>query len=127
MLPAHAIFPSSFALHSARAALRYQFVIDSLDVWLPATNLGFVHLDDGILGFTGHVFLFGSSCSRQADFVEILKYCHIPYGTAKTMAASRRREVSADTSDGGCYLLFILNMMMMYLYFLITGLWSHIN
>jgi peroxin-11B len=44
-------------MDSARAALRYQFIIDSLDVWLPATNLGFVHLDDGILGFTGYVFL----------------------------------------------------------------------
>ncbi|KIM85398.1 hypothetical protein PILCRDRAFT_360634 [Piloderma croceum F 1598] len=43
------------SLQTARAALRYQFVIDSLDVWLPATNLGFVHLDDGILGFTGTV------------------------------------------------------------------------
>lgn len=43
--------------NSARAALRYQFIIDSLDVWLPATNLGLVNLSDGILGFTGLVIL----------------------------------------------------------------------
>lgn len=43
------------SLQAARAALRYQFIIDSLDVWLPATNLGFVHLNDGVLGFTGTV------------------------------------------------------------------------
>lgn len=90
---------------SARAALRYQFVIDSLDVWLPATNLGFVHLDDGILGFTGHVFCSALPACEKLTF--FLKYCHIPYGTANTMAASRWREVSTDTSDGGCYLLFI--------------------
>jgi hypothetical protein len=48
--------PISFALDSARASLRYQFVIDSLDVWLPASNLGLVHLNDGVLGFTGYVF-----------------------------------------------------------------------
>jgi len=43
------------ALQNTRTALRYQFIIDSLDVWLPATNLGFVNLNDGILGITGTV------------------------------------------------------------------------
>jgi hypothetical protein len=43
----------SNVLDSARTALRYQFIIDALDVLLPATNLGFIHLNDGILGFTG--------------------------------------------------------------------------
>jgi len=43
------------SLQSARAALRYQFVIDSLDVWLPATSLGLIQLNDGILGFAGTV------------------------------------------------------------------------
>jgi len=43
------------ALQASRAAVRYQFIIDSLDVWLPATNLGFVNFNDGLLGFTGTV------------------------------------------------------------------------
>jgi len=43
------------SLQAARTALRYQFIIDALDVLLPATNLGFIHLNDGILGFTGTV------------------------------------------------------------------------
>jgi len=43
------------SLQAARAALRYQFIIDCLDVWLPATNLGLVHLHDGALGFLGTV------------------------------------------------------------------------
>lgn len=50
------------ALQASRAAVRYQFIIDALDVWLPATNLGFVNLNDGVLGFTGCVlpFTFGA-------------------------------------------------------------------
>jgi len=43
------------SLQAARAAVRYQFIIDSLDVWLPATNLGFVNFNDGVLGFTGTI------------------------------------------------------------------------
>jgi len=43
------------SLQAARNALRYQFIIDSFDVWLPATNLGLVHLNDGVLGFTGTI------------------------------------------------------------------------
>jgi peroxin-11B len=43
------------SLLAARAALRYQFIIDSLDVWIPAANLGFVHSNDGILGFLGTI------------------------------------------------------------------------
>jgi peroxin-11B len=39
--------------HSARAATRQQFIIDVLDVWLPASNLGLVNLNDGILGTVG--------------------------------------------------------------------------
>ena len=45
------------------------------------------------------------ACEKLTYF--FLKYCHIPYGTANTMAAGRWREVSTDTSDGRCYLLFI--------------------
>jgi hypothetical protein len=38
---------------SMRAATRQQFIIDSLDVWLPAANLGLVNLNDGTLGIFG--------------------------------------------------------------------------
>lgn len=38
---------------SARAATRQQFIIDILDVWLPAANLGLVNLNDGTLGIFG--------------------------------------------------------------------------
>jgi len=43
------------SLQVARAALRYQFIIDTLDVWLPTTNLGLIDLSDGVLGFTGTI------------------------------------------------------------------------
>jgi len=41
------------ALHTMRTATRHQFIIDILDVWLPASNLGLVNLNDGILGIFG--------------------------------------------------------------------------
>ena len=40
-------------LQVAREAVRYQFVIDLLDVWIPATNIGLVNFNDGILGIFG--------------------------------------------------------------------------
>ena len=40
-------------LQVAREALRYQFIIDVLDVWIPATNIGLVNFNDGILGIFG--------------------------------------------------------------------------
>ncbi|KAH9982439.1 peroxisomal biogenesis factor 11 [Lactifluus volemus] len=42
-------------LCTMRAATRHQFMIDILDVWLPASNLGLVNLNDGILGIFGVV------------------------------------------------------------------------
>ncbi|KAI0762839.1 peroxisomal biogenesis factor [Fomes fomentarius] len=42
-------------LQTARSAVRYQFVIDLLDVWIPATSIGLVNLNDGILGVFGFV------------------------------------------------------------------------
>jgi peroxin-11B len=39
--------------HSIRAATRQQFIIDSLDVWIPASGLGLVNLNDGVLGIFG--------------------------------------------------------------------------
>jgi peroxin-11B len=36
-----------------RAATRYQFAMDCVDVWLPASALGIVGLNDGIVGLCG--------------------------------------------------------------------------
>ncbi|OBZ78811.1 Peroxisomal membrane protein PMP30B [Grifola frondosa] len=41
-------------LQVARDSVRHQFVIDLLDVWIPATNIGLVNLNDGVLGILGH-------------------------------------------------------------------------
>ncbi|KAI0735331.1 peroxisomal biogenesis factor [Earliella scabrosa] len=41
------------SLQVAREAVRYQFIMDLLDVWIPATNIGLVNLNDGILGIFG--------------------------------------------------------------------------
>jgi len=35
--------------------VRYQLAIDSLDVWLPATGLGLVNVNDGVAGILGCV------------------------------------------------------------------------
>ncbi|KAH9985419.1 peroxisomal biogenesis factor 11 [Russula compacta] len=43
------------ALHTMRATARHQFIIDILDVWLPASNLGLVNLNDGVLGIFGFI------------------------------------------------------------------------
>ncbi|TFY62162.1 hypothetical protein EVJ58_g4040 [Rhodofomes roseus] len=40
-------------LYNARDATRHQFIIDLLDVWIPASNLGFTNLNDGVLGIFG--------------------------------------------------------------------------
>ena len=40
---------------SATANVRHQFTIDLLDIWIPATNLGFVSLNDGVVGIFGYV------------------------------------------------------------------------
>ncbi|TDL28390.1 peroxisomal biogenesis factor 11 [Rickenella mellea] len=43
------------ALQRDRASTRYQLVIDILDVWIPAANLGLVNFNDGILGIFGFI------------------------------------------------------------------------
>nr|VWP00842.1 Uncharacterized protein [Ganoderma boninense] len=40
-------------LQTSRDAVRYQFIIDLLDVWIPATNIGLVNINDGVLGIFG--------------------------------------------------------------------------
>ncbi|KAJ3922573.1 peroxisomal biogenesis factor 11 [Lentinula edodes] len=41
------------AVPSSRDATRYQLVIDSLDLWIPATALGISSMNDGVLGIFG--------------------------------------------------------------------------
>jgi len=41
------------ALEKMRSDTRYQFVIDILDIWIPASNLGLVNVNDGIVGLAG--------------------------------------------------------------------------
>jgi len=36
-----------------RASTRHQFIIDILDVWIPASGLGLVNINDGLLGIIG--------------------------------------------------------------------------
>jgi len=43
------------ALEKMRSDTRYQFIIDILDVWIPATNLGLANVNDGIVGAVGFV------------------------------------------------------------------------
>ncbi|KAJ7110083.1 peroxisomal biogenesis factor 11 [Mycena epipterygia] len=38
---------------TTRAAVRHQFIIDVLDLWNPATSLGFSNLNDGVVGIFG--------------------------------------------------------------------------
>jgi len=42
-------------LEKQRGATRYQLLQDSLDIWLPATNLEFANLNDGVLGAIGTI------------------------------------------------------------------------
>ncbi|KAJ7492497.1 peroxisomal biogenesis factor 11 [Mycena latifolia] len=41
------------AVAATRAAIRHQFIIDVLDLWNPATSLGFSNLNDGVVGIFG--------------------------------------------------------------------------
>ncbi|KAI5124613.1 hypothetical protein M0805_004223 [Coniferiporia weirii] len=43
----------SSAVDKERASVRSQFIIDLFDVWIPASNLGYVNLNDGVLGIFG--------------------------------------------------------------------------
>jgi hypothetical protein len=38
-----------------RVDTRYQFIIDILDIWIPASNLGLTNVNDGVVGLAGFV------------------------------------------------------------------------
>lgn len=93
-------------LYSARTALRYQFIIDSLDVWLPATNLGLVNFNDGILGIAGSVLPL--KVARLLDIERIIhaQNCHVPHGHPQTLAIYRWEEIVSYFHCGEIILLF---------------------
>jgi len=41
------------SIEAGRVSARYQFVQDLLDVWIPASALGYVDLNDGVVGICG--------------------------------------------------------------------------
>jgi peroxin-11B len=43
------------SLYNSQSAMRYQFVQDMLDIWLPASNLGLASVNEGLLGILGLV------------------------------------------------------------------------
>ncbi|KAF9229429.1 peroxisomal biogenesis factor 11 [Gyrodon lividus] len=43
------------ALEKMLVDTRYQFIIDILDIWIPASNLGLVNVNDGVVGFAGFI------------------------------------------------------------------------
>lgn len=40
-------------LQKMREDVRYQFIIDIMDIWIPASSLGLVNVNDGIVGLAG--------------------------------------------------------------------------
>lgn len=54
MIPEAAGLSANFFFRE-RTSIRQQFFIDILDIWIPATNLGYVNLNDGVLGVFGCV------------------------------------------------------------------------
>ncbi|KAI0274607.1 peroxisomal biogenesis factor 11 [Gloeopeniophorella convolvens] len=56
------------ALHAVRAATRHQFIIDIFDLWLPASNLGLVTLNEGFLGIFGFI---SSVLGLQAQWLAV--------------------------------------------------------
>jgi len=42
-------------LEKERAAVRYQLLLDVMDMWIPATGLGIVNFNDGVVGILGFI------------------------------------------------------------------------
>ena len=53
-------------MYRAREATRFQFIVDLLDFWVPATNLGLVNLNDGFVGIFGYVSIYARRLRRTA-------------------------------------------------------------
>jgi len=46
---------TAHALKTSSRAVQHQFTMDILDIWIPATNIGLVTFNDGILGIFGFI------------------------------------------------------------------------
>ncbi|KAI6133168.1 peroxisomal biogenesis factor 11 [Pisolithus croceorrhizus] len=55
-------------LQKMRADVRYQFIVDVLDIWIPASNLGLVNVNDGIVGLAG---LTSSIMGMRAQWIAV--------------------------------------------------------
>jgi peroxin-11B len=47
------ILPTFYTGFSARKSNQQQIVLDLLDIWIPATGAGLLHMNEGILGIVG--------------------------------------------------------------------------
>lgn len=76
---------------SQRAATRYQFMIDLLDVWIPASGLGIVNFNDGVVGALGCDFdvLFPSVIANGSH----LQVDHVNHVASDAMEGPGRRKV----------------------------------
>ncbi|KAI6132722.1 peroxisomal biogenesis factor 11 [Pisolithus croceorrhizus] len=55
-------------LQKMRADVRYQFIVDILDIWIPASSLGLVNVNDGIVGLAG---LMSSIMGMRAQWIAV--------------------------------------------------------
>ncbi|KAH7931124.1 peroxisomal biogenesis factor [Leucogyrophana mollusca] len=56
------------AIEGLRADARYQLIIDILDIWIPASNLGLVNVNDGVVGLAG---MISSVMGLRAQWVAV--------------------------------------------------------
>jgi len=90
-----------------RQTLLSQLVMDSCDIWIPATNLGYTKLNDGVLGFLGSVpfHIFGifiglrleSTLTIPVFLTQSDDLVHVP---ADAMAQTKRSGCQEDCLGG---------------------------
>ena len=68
---------------SQRQSILSQLIMDSLDIWIPATNLGYGNLNDGTVG------LFGWAQTIHPEHPSDSQCNHIVHGPAGTVAEAR--------------------------------------
>lgn len=79
-------------LQAAREAVRYQFVIDLLDVWIPATGIGLVNLNDGVLGIFGWVVqIVAESTRTESPFIAVSSHHLWPCASSGSLRLERSR------------------------------------
>jgi hypothetical protein len=83
--------------HRQSAAVRFQLIQDSLDILIPASSLGYLKLDEGVLGIVGCVpssSVCGSSARLTRDHT---------VSSPRSWACSRKRKRSSVESEGLVY------------------------